>query len=395
MAIQSFQLPYSESAVQDLRERLAHTRWPDTIPGSGWEYGFDLAYLQRICRYWREEFDWKAEIGRLSRLHHLQYTAGDQSIHLVYERGRGPAPIPILLFHGWPGSFLEMLKLVPRLTDPASHGGDPADSFDVIVPSLPGFGFSSRPTERGMNTARMADLFATLMSELGYERFASHGGDFGAGVSSWLGRRHAARIIGLHLNYIPGSYRPGLQPSGALSREEQQFLADANRWEEEFGAYDHIQFRTPQTVAYGLNDSPAALAAWILEKFRDWADCDCDLEKRFTWDELLANVTLYWMSETIHSSCRLYFEMRTAPLHLAPGERIEVPCGIAHLPKEAPFPPRTWIERGYNVQHWTEFASGGHFAAMEEPEALAADIRAFFRRFRSEPRTQKPTSATG
>jgi len=299
------------------------------------------------------------------------------------------------LFHGWPGSFLEMLKLVPRLTDPASHGGDPADSFDVIVPSLPGFGFSSRPTERGMNTARMADLFATLMSELGYERFASHGGDFGAGVSSWLGRRHAARIIGLHLNYIPGSYRPGLQPSGALSREEQQFLADANRWEEEFGAYDHIQFRTPQTVAYGLNDSPAALAAWILEKFRDWADCDCDLEKRFTWDELLANVTLYWMSETIHSSCRLYFEMRTAPLHLAPGERIEVPCGIAHLPKEAPFPPRTWIERGYNVQHWTESASGGHFAAMEEPEALAADIREFFRRFRSEPRTQKPTSATG
>ena len=384
MSIETFQLPYSERAVEDLRDRLARTRWPDTILDSGWEYGFDLEYLRRICRYWREEFDWKAEIERLKGLYHLGYRTGDQFIHFVHERGRGPSSIPILLLHGWPGSFLEMLKLVPRLTDPAAHGGDPADSFDVIVASLPGFGFSSRPLQRGMNTSRMADLFANLMKELGYERFACHGGDFGAGVSSWLGRRHAARIIGLHLNYIPGSYRPGLQPGEVLSSEEQQFLADAEHWEEECGAYQHLQFRTPQTVAYGLNDSPSALAAWILEKFRDWADCDGELEKRFTWDELLANVTLYWMTETIHSSCRLYFEMKTAPLHLAKGERIEVPCGIAHLPKEAPFPPQTWIERGYNVQHWTEFARGGHFAAMEEPEALAADICRFFRGFRND-----------
>jgi pimeloyl-ACP methyl ester carboxylesterase len=382
MAVQTFQLPYSESAVQDLRERLARTRWPDTIPGSGWEYGFDLAYLQSMCRYWREKFDWKAELGRLACLHHLQYTTSDQSIHFVHQRGTGPAPIPILLLHGWPGSFLEMLKLAPRLADPAAYGGESRDSFDVIVASLPGFGFSSRPRGRGMNTARMSDLFAELMNELGYERFACHGGDFGAAVSSWLGRRHPARIIGLHLNYIPGSYRPALQPGTVISGEEGQFLKDADQWEREFGAYDHIQFRTPQTAAYGLNDSPAALAAWILEKFRDWADCNGDLEKRFTWDQLLANVTLYWMTETIHSSCRLYFEQRSAPLCLVQGERIEVPCGLAHFPNEAPFPPRTWIERGYNVQHWTEMASGGHFAALEEPEALAADIRTFFRRFR-------------
>ncbi len=220
MAIQSFQLPYSEDAVQDLRERLQRTRWPDTIPGSGWEYGFDLAYLQRICRYWREKYDWKAEIGRLASLHHQRYIAGDQSIHFVHERGRGPSPIPILLVHGWPGSFLEMRKLLPRLTDPAAHGGESSDSFDVVVPSLPGFGFSSRPTERGMNAARMADLFAELMTELGYERFACHGGDFGAEITSCLGRRHAPRIIGLHLNYTPGSYRPGLQPGAVLSREE-------------------------------------------------------------------------------------------------------------------------------------------------------------------------------
>jgi pimeloyl-ACP methyl ester carboxylesterase len=382
MEVQTFKLPYSESAVQDLRDRLAGTRWPDTIPGSGWEYGFDLEYLQSICRYWREKFDWKAEVERLTRLHHFQYTEGDQSIHFVHERGKGPAPIPILLLHGWPGSFLEMLKLVPRLTDPAACGGESRDSFDVVVVSLPGFGFSSRPRNRGMNTARMSDLFAELMNEVGYERFAVHGGDFGGAISSWLGRRHPARIIGLHLSYTFQDYRPALPPGAVMSEEEKQFLKDMAKWDQEWGAYDHIQVRTPQTVAYGLNDSPAALAAWILEKFRDWADCNGELETRFTRDELLANVTLYWMTETIHSSCRLYFEQTSAVLHLAPGERIDIPCGIAHFPKEAPFPPRSWIERGYNVQHWMEMASGGHFPALEEPEALAESIRTFFRRFR-------------
>jgi pimeloyl-ACP methyl ester carboxylesterase len=388
MPIRTFQLPYSESAVQDLRERLARTRWPDTIPASGWQYGFDLPYLQRMCRYWSGDFDWKAEIDRLGRLQHRQYVSGDQSIHFVHERGRGPSPIPILLLHGWPGSFLEMLKLVPLLTNPAAHGGEPVDSFDVVVASLPGFGFSSRPCQGGMNTDRMSTLLAQLMSDVGYERFACHGGDFGASVSSWLGRRHPARLIGMHLNYIPRSYRPGLEPGAGLSEAEQLYLADAQRWEEEFGAYAQIQLRTPQTISYGLNDSPAGLAAWILEKFRDWADCAGDLEKRFTWDELLANLTLYWMTETIHSSCRLYFEQRTAPLRLSLGERIDVPCGIAHFPKEAPFPPRAWIERGYNVQQWTEFASGGHFPALEEPEALAQDIRTFFRRLLRRPAGQ-------
>jgi len=382
MTVQAFHLPYSEAAVQDLRERLTRTRWPDTIPGSGWEYGFDLESLQSICRYWRDEFDWKAELDRMGRLRHLEFTTGSQSIHFVHERGRGPTPIPILLLHGWPGSFLDMSKLAPRLADPAAYGGEPGDSFDVVVASLPGFGFSGRPGERGMSTARMSDLFAELMNELGYERFACHGGDFGGAVSSWLGRRHPARILGLHLSYTFQDYRPALQAGAVLSEEETQFLRDADRWAQELGAYDHIQLRTPQTVAYGLNDSPAALAAWILEKFRDWSDCDLALETRFTRDELLANVTLYWMTETIHSSCRLYFEQRASPLHLAPGERIEVACGIAHFPKDTPFPPRTWIERGYNVQHWTDMASGGHFPALEEPEALAADIRAFFRRLR-------------
>jgi pimeloyl-ACP methyl ester carboxylesterase len=378
MPIEKFAVPYSEDAVRDLRERLARTRWPDTIPGSGWTYGFDLAYLQRICEYWREHFDWKALVEELSQLEHFRYTTGDDAIHFVRMRGEGNSPTPILLLHGWPGSFLEMLKLGRLLAKPTAHG-----SFDVIIGSLPGFGFSSRPTASGMNTARMADLFAQLMRELGYERFACHGGDFGASVSSWLARRHPEQIIGIHLNYIPGYYRPAVADGEKPTPEERQFLDSCVRWEEQWGAYDHIQIRTPQTAAYGLNDSPAALAAWILEKFRDWADCDGDLEKRFTWDQLLANVTLYWMTETIHSSCRLYFE--SIPLQLERGEQIAPPCGIAHFAKEAPFPPRSWIDRGYNVQHWTDFASGGHFAAMEEPYALAGDIREFFSSLRSEP----------
>lgn len=376
MAIEKFEVPYSEDALRDLRERLARTRWPDTISGSGWTYGFDLAYLQRVCNYWREQFDWKAQVDQLRQLEHFQYTTGDDAIHFVRIGAEGNSPTPILLLHGWPGSFLEMLKLGRLLTRQTKHG-----SFDVVIGSLPGFGFSSRPSKPGMNSARMAGLFSGLMSELGYSRFACHGGDFGASVCSWLARRHAESIIGIHLNYIPGYYRPALAGGEKTTTEEQQFLADCARWGEEWGAYDHIQIRTPQTVAYGLNDSPAALAAWILEKFRDWADCDGDLEKRFTWDELLANVTLYWMTETIHSSCRLYFE--SIPLQLDPGERIAPPLGVAHFAKEAPFPPRTWIERGYNLQHWSDFPSGGHFAAMEEPEVLAGDIHEFFGSLRS------------
>jgi pimeloyl-ACP methyl ester carboxylesterase len=382
MQITPFSLPCSADAVTDLRARLERTRWPDTIEGSAWTYGFDRNYLQEMCRYWHENFDWQREISRLSSWNHFVWEMEGTTIHFIHERGRGPKPMPLLLLHGWPGSFLEMLKLAPLLTDPAAHGGNAEDSFDVVVPSLPGFGYSAPTKIAGMNTCRMSDLFAPLMGALGYERFAAHGGDFGAAVSSWLGRRHAERMIGIHLNYIPGSYLPGLLPGNELSSEELQFQRDEKEWGERWGAYSHLQRTTPLTLAYGLNDSPAALAAWILEKFRDWADCDGEIEKVLTRDELLANVTLYWMTETIHSSCRLYFEGRKAPLHLDPRELISVPCGIAHFPKEAPFPPRSWIERGYDVQHWTEMPRGGHFAAMEEPELLAQDIRDFFRHFR-------------
>jgi pimeloyl-ACP methyl ester carboxylesterase len=382
MALEQFSLPFSQSAVEDLRDRLQRTRWPDEIPGSDWAYGFDLGFLRDICGYWISQFDWASQLERLSRIKHYRYTSDGLGIHFIHERGKGPAPIPLILTHGWPGSFLEMRKILPLLTDPASHGGDPADSFDVVVPSLPGYGFSDRPTRSGMNVMRIADLWAGLMNELGYGRFGAQGGDIGAGVSTALGLRHADRILGIHLSFIPGSFRPFLEPGATFTPTEQEFLDDLAQWSERNGAYSHIQRTTPQTAAYGLNDSPAALAAWILEKFRAWSDCDGDVYRRFSRDELLTNVTLYWMTETIHSSFRLYFENRKAPLHFGSDDFVGAPCAIARFPKEISAPPRAWVERGYNVQRWSDMPRGGHFAASEEPELLAEELRSFFRNLR-------------
>lgn len=368
MAIEPFHLPFSQEAVDDLRARLARTRWLDEIPGAAWDYGFPQAFLQEICAYWRDAFDWQAQLQRMAAFDHFRCEMDGFRVHFIHARSNRQGALPLLITHGWPGSFLEMLELIPLL----------ADEFHVVVPSLPGFGFSDHPRERGANTFWIAERFARMMTELGYERFGVQGGDLGANVSTVLALRHPERVAGVHLNYIPGSYRPYVAPGEALSDAERSFQQDAARWYEESGAYAHIQRTHPQTAAYGLNDSPAALAAWIVEKFRDWSDCDGNAYRRFTRDELLANVTLYWMTETIHSSFRLYYESRLAPLQLKAGERVAAPTAIARFPKEAPFPPREWIERGYNVVRWTEMASGGHFAAAEEPELLARDAREFF-----------------
>lgn len=388
MPIEPFTPPFSQAAIDDLHARLDRTRWideirSDEIPGSGWQYGFNLEFLKDLCRYWRNDFDWRAQLERISAFHHYRFMHDGIGIHFIHERGHGKNPLPIIVTHGWPGSFLEMLRLIPMLTNPAAHGGDASDSFDVIVPSLPGYGYSDRPNRPGMNAWRIADIWAALMSELGYESFAAQGGDWGASVTTALGLRHKKRLIGVHLNYIPGSYQPYLSTDATLTAAEQEFVKERALWYERNGAYAHIQRTAPQTVAYGLNDSPAALAAWILEKFRDWADCNGDLESRFTRDELLANVTLYWMTQTIHSSFRLYWEGARAPMQFQEHDFVSVPCAVARFPKEAPFPPRAYVERGYNVQRWTEMPRGGHFAAAEEPQLLAEDIRAFFRPLRS------------
>lgn len=370
MPIERFDLPYSEQAVDDLRERLRNTRWPDEIPGSGWEHGVSLGYLREICDYWREKFDWKAQLEKLSEWDHYCYVGDEVGVHFLHARGKGSDRIPLILTHGWPGSVFEMLKIIPLLAEAG---------FDVVTPSLPGFGFSDRPTRPGMNTFRIAELWAGVMGELGYARFVAQGGDFGASVSTILGLRHTDRVAGIHLNYIPGSYRPALEEGTILTPVEQTYPKELDRWYWEHGAYAHLQRNEPQTPAYALNDSPAGLAAWIIEKFQRWSDCAGDVESRFTKDELLANVTLYWLTETISSSFRLYNETKKMPLQFAPGDFVRVPCAIARFPLEAPFPPREWAARGYNILRWTEMSRGGHFAAAEEPELLAADVSTFFR----------------
>jgi pimeloyl-ACP methyl ester carboxylesterase len=356
--IEPFAIAVPPATIADLRERLRRTRWPEGVDESG---GIPRSELAEVVRYWAEEFDWEAAERRLNHLPHFRAAVDGQRIHFVHVRSAAPKAVPLLLLHGWPGSFVEMLDIIPMLSD----------RFHVVVPSLPGYGFSDPPTAVGMSNARMAELFAGLMSTLGYQRFLAQGGDWGAGICTWLARDFPSRLLGIHLNYIPGSYSPTVE--GRLSSAEEAFLQDRAAWAEESGGYGHIQRTRPLTLAYGLSDSPAGLAAWILEKFREWADP----ASRLSRDALLTNVTLYWVTNTIGSSVRLYQESTRTPLRFGAGERLAVPCGVARFPREAPFPPREWIERVYPIARWSEMPRGGHFAAMEEPALLAEDISAF------------------
>ncbi len=385
MTVDSFDIDIPQSVLDDLRERLADTRFPDEVEGTGWDYGTNLSYMEDIVDYWQNRFDWRAREAELNRYPHYRTEIDGTGIHFIHERGKGEDPLPIVLTHGWPDSFYRYLKLIPMLTDPARFGGDPADSFDVVVPSMPGYGFSDRPHERGMTSARIADVWVRLMADvLGYERFAAGGGDIGSGVSQILALGHPGRVVGLHLT-DPGffSLDTGIPD---LSENERKYLAAIQElWMQE-GAYAMLHSTKPQTLAYGLNDSPAGLAAWIVEKFRSWSDCGGDIERRFSKDELLTNIMIYWTTETIGSSVRLYYEnLHALPLDFLK-ERIEIPVGMAVFPKDFVPPPREWVERRLNVERWTGMPRGGHFTAMEEPELLAEDIREFFRPLRAEHR---------
>jgi len=383
MRIQPFSIDVSQEVLDDLQRRLANTRWPDDIPGSGWGYGTDLGYLKELVEYWRTEFDWRAQERAINSFDQFRTEIGGLGIHFIHERGKGPGPFPLVISHGWPGSICEMLKLIPLLVDPATDGGDPADSFDVVVPSLPGYGFSDRPRKPGMSNLRIAEMWKELMVDgLGYRRFGAQGGDWGGMISSRLGFAFPQEVAGVHLNLLTGV--PAHRGAGQreLSLAEQEFLRSARHWIETEGGYFHIQRTKPQTLSYGLNDSPVGLAAWLVEKYRTWSDCDGDVEKSFTKDELLTNITVYWVTQTIGSSARHYYENRAIPWRFEPGQRVEVPCAVAVFPKEINLPPREWAERTHNVQRWTEMPRGGHFAALEEPHLLAEDIRAFFRPLR-------------
>ena len=383
MRVQPFQIAVEDGVLDDLRQRLADTRWPDEITNSGWDYGSNFQYVKNLVEYWRTSFDWRAQEKLINSFDHFKTDVEGLGVHFVHERGKGPNPLPVIITHGWPGSFFEMYKIIPLLADPAGHGGDPADSFDVVAPSLPGFGFSERPTQRGMQVLKVANLWNSLMIEgLGYQRFGAHGGDIGAGVTIHLGYVYPGNLIGIHLTSVsrPTPYlRPGAKE---LSEAEKSYLDQRAKWQQAEGGYAHVQGTKPQTLSYGLNDSPAGLAAWIVEKYRSWSDCNGDVESRFTKDELITTITIYWVTETISSSTRMYKENRSFTWSMEPGERIRVPLAVAVFPGELSHPPREWADRSYDVRRWTEMPRGGHFPALEEPELLAEDIRAFFRPLR-------------
>ncbi|HIN37951.1 MAG TPA: epoxide hydrolase [Dehalococcoidia bacterium] len=383
MEVRPFTIAVENSVLDDLRQRLADTRWPDEIPNTGWDYGSNLTYIKELVDYWRTDFDWRAQEAELNAFNHFKSEVDGLDIHFIHEKGKGPNPIPLIITHGWPSCFFEMTKIIPLLADPASHGGDAADSFDVVAPSLPGFGFSDHAQDRGMEVQRVAGMWNKLMTQnLGYPKFGAQGGDIGSGVTARLGFAHSDTLYGIHLTSItrPTPYLgPGSKP---VTDSEQALITQRDKWFQDEGGYNHIQGTKPQTLAYGLNDSPVGLAAWIVEKYRTWSDCGGDVEKSYTKDELLTIVTIYWVTQTISSSTRMYFENQKHLWTMEKDQKVPTPAGMAMFPQEISKPPREWGERSYDVRRWTEMASGGHFAALEEPQLLAEEVRAFFRDFR-------------
>ena len=383
MEVKPFTIAVENSVLDDLRQRLADTRWPDEIPNTGWDYGSNLTYIKELVDYWRTDFDWRAQEAELNAFNHFKSEVDGLDIHFIHEKGKGPNPIPLIITHGWPSCFFEMTKIIPLLADPASHGGDAADSFDVVAPSLPGFGFSDHAQDRGMEVQRVAGMWNKLMTQnLGYPKFGAQGGDIGSGVTARLGFAHSDTLYGIHLTSItrPTPYLgPGSKP---VTDAEQALITQRDKWFQDEGGYNHIQGTKPQTLAYGLNDSPVGLAAWIVEKYRTWSDCGGDVEKSYTKDELLTIITIYWVTQTISSSTRMYFENQKHLWTMEKDQKVPTPAGMAMFPQEISKPPREWGERSYDVRRWTEMANGGHFAALEEPQLLAEEVRAFFRDFR-------------
>jgi pimeloyl-ACP methyl ester carboxylesterase len=378
MAHAPFQIQVAEAVLTDLGERLAKTRWPDALPGVAWAYGTDRAYLQELVSYWRDRYDWRAQERFLNTFPQFSAEIDGVHLHFLHVKGHGANPMPLLLTHGWPGSFFEMYKIIGPLTDPARYGGDPADAFDLVVPSLPGYGFSGPTSVPEVTVARIATVFAALMRDLGYQRFGAYGSDWGLYITAALARSYAERVIGLYLSMQPAR---GVLSTEATTDAERRWLEQRAQWLWEESGYSHIQETRPQTLAYGLNDSPVGLAGWIVEKFHAWSDCHGEIERAFTKDELLTVVMIYWVTQTINSSIRLYYETyHHRDMTLT--ERVDVPTGIAVFRDELPTPPRSLAERLYKLHRWTEMREGGHFAALEQPEALVEEIRAFFRPLR-------------
>jgi pimeloyl-ACP methyl ester carboxylesterase len=379
---EEFALSVPETAIADLRERLGRTRFPDQAPGEPWAYGTNVEYLRGLVEYWRTAFDWRAQEARLNAFPQFKVPLHDIDVHFLHVPGKGPNPCPLLLMHGWPGSVFEFLDLIPRLTDPARFGGNPGDAFTVVAPSLPGYGLSFRPGQKRFGIEEIADCLADLMTEtLGYRRFAAQGGDWGGITASRMGYAHADKLIGIHVNLL------AVRRDGSMladpTPDERKYLDELAYWLKEETGYQWIQGTRPQTLSFGLTDSPSGLAAWIIEKFRAWSDCGGDVESAFTRDQLLANICLYWFTGAIGSSFFPYYFRMHRPWPIPDGGTIAVPTGYAEFPHEILRAPRSLAARTYtDIRRWTVMQRGGHFAAMEQPEALATEVQAFFRPLR-------------
>jgi pimeloyl-ACP methyl ester carboxylesterase len=381
MTARPFRIDVPDEVLDDLHRRLDATRWPHTIPGAGWDYGTDVDWLRDLCDHWRHRYDWRAHEAALNVLPQVKVRIGGLDVHCVHAPGKGPAPLPLVITHGWPSSYYEMHKVIGPLSDPGAHGGDPADAFHVVAPSLPGYGFSDPPEERGLSAGRIAAMWVELMAGFGYDRFVAHGGDWGSAVTTALGANHPDRLLAMQLTMLA----PPIDEA-TLTAEQREWWTKVKTYRDAEWGYVHLQRTKPQTPSFALNDSPAGLAAWILEKWWRWSDVadetgHRDPYRRYTRDELITMVMLYWITGSIGPSMRLYYETFGAGSQIAQPPRIEVPTGIAVF-NEANRPPRALAEPFYDIRRWVEIDDGGHFPAMENPDGLVAEIREFFRPFR-------------
>jgi pimeloyl-ACP methyl ester carboxylesterase len=379
-----FTLHVPDADIDELAQRLARTRLPDQVPGARWDYGTDLTYLRDLIAYWRTQFDWRRQEAALNAFPQYKVALADIDVHFLHVPGQGPDPKPLLLLHGWPGSIFEFIDIIPRLTDPARFGGSADDAFTVIAPSLPGYGLSFVPHQKRFTIPQIADCCAELMTNvLGFQMFGAQGGDWGAFTCSSLGVRHPDKIAGIHLNML--ATNPATSTAlAAPSPAEQRYIEEIRHWAKEEAGYIQIQGTRPQTLAYGLMDSPAGLAAWIAEKFHVWSDHDGDFETAIPRDRLLANIALYWFTGAINASFWPYYDRLHGPWPIPPGQTVDVPTGYAAFPREIRRPPRSIAQKDYtDIRHWSVMAKGGHFAAMEQPAALARDVAEFFRPLRS------------
>lgn len=375
-----FQLSVPQSVLDDLQQRLARARWAETPPMQPWSTGTSVDYLKGLVDYWQHGYDWRTHEARLNAFRQFTVPLSGIDVHYIHEEGKGPDPMPLLLSHGWPGSVFEFHKILPMLTDPARFGGDPGDAFTVVAPSLPGYTFSYKPGQKRFKLEEIADTFAALMTDvLGYEKFAAQGGDWGAFVTSRMGYAYPERLHGIHLNLLAIRRDPKMLENP--TPEEKAFGEQLEHWLKEEIGYQWIQGTKPTTLSVGLTDSPIGLAAWLVEKFERWTDCDGNPENALTRDEMLTDIMLYWVTGAIGSSFWPYYARMHGPWPIP--DAVKVPMGYAQFPREILSPPRSVAEKMYhNIQRWTVMSKGGHFAALEQPEALAHEIREFFRPMR-------------